>query len=94
MQGQGVDAVDHVIPMPAVTGAIRTGDEEPMQNRKKYRSFHVELELPFRQKPADDLADLKFFLKPLADQDRSDLPRIGPDIALAGQDQKDLLGKS
>jgi len=45
MQGQGVDAVDHVIPMPAVTGPIRTGDEEPMQNRQEDRPLYVEAKL-------------------------------------------------
>ena len=93
MQGQGVDAVDHVIPMPAVTGAIRTGDEEPMQNRQEDRPLHVEPELPLCQKPADDLADLQFFPESLADQRRTDLLRIRPDVALPGEDQKNLLRK-
>jgi hypothetical protein len=93
MQGQGVDAVDHVIPMPPVTGAIRAGDEKPMQNRQEDGPLHIEAKLSLCQKAADDLADPQLLPKPLADQGRSDLPRIGPDIALSGQNQKDLLGK-
>ena len=93
MQGQGVDAVDHVITMPAVTGAVRTGDEKPMQNRQEDSPFHIELELPLRQKPTDDLADPQFLPESLADQRRSDLLRICPDVALSGEDKKNLLRK-
>jgi len=94
MQGQGIDATDYVIPMPPVTRPIRTGDKKAMHNRKKYRPFHIELELPVRQKPTDDLADPQFLPEPLADQRWSDLLRIRPDVAFSGQNQKDFLGKS
>jgi hypothetical protein len=93
MQGQGVDAINHVIPVPPVTGPVRSGDEEPMQNRKENRSLHIETKLSLCQKAANDLADLKFFPKSLADQHGTDLLGFRPDVALSGQDQKNLFGK-
>src|SRR3972149_6422818 len=80
--------------MPAITGTIRAGNEEPMQNRQKNRPLHVELELSVRQKPTDDLADAQFLPEPLTDQGWSDLLGIRTDVALAREDQKNFLGKS
>jgi len=94
MQQKVIDTVDQIITMPAVTGPIRTGDKEPMQNRQKDGTLYIKAKLSLCQKAADDLADLKFFPKSLANQDGTNLLRLGMDIALAGEDQKNLLGKT
>lgn len=86
MQEKGVDAVDHIIPMPAVTGAVRYGDEEPMQNSQEDRPFDVETKLSLCQKTADDFTHLKFFLKSLTDQRWTDLLGIHMNVALPGKD--------
>jgi len=39
MQRQCLDAIDHIIPVPPVTGPIRAGHEEPMQNPLHSRSL-------------------------------------------------------
>ena len=65
-----------------------------MQNRQEDGPLHIEAKLSICQKVADYLADPQLLPEPLADQGRTYLPRIGPDVALARQDQKDLLGKS
>ena len=62
-----------------------------MQNRQEDRPLHIELELPFRQKPADDLADPQLLPESLTDQRRTNLLPIRPDVALSGEDQKNLL---
>jgi hypothetical protein len=87
MQRQAIDPIDQVITMPPVTGTIRTGNEKPMQNRQKYRSLYVELELPLSQKATDDFADLKFFPESLTNQGRTDLLGFRPDVTLPGEDQ-------
>jgi len=79
--------------MPPLTGAVRTGHEQTMQYRKKNGSFHIELELPVCQKPAEDLPDPQLLPEPLEDEGRTDLLRCGIHIALAGKNQKNLLGK-
>ena len=62
-----------------------------MQNGQEDRPLHIEPELPFRQKPAEDLADPQLLPESLTDQRRTDLLRIRPDVALPGEDQKNLL---
>ena len=94
MQGQGIDAIDYVITMPAVTGAVGTGYEKPMQNRQKDRPLHVEAKLALCQKVANDFPDLQFFPQSLKDQRRTDLLGICPDVALPGEDQKNFFRKS
>jgi hypothetical protein len=65
-----------------------------MQNRQKDRPLHVEAKLALCQKAANNFTDLQLFPESLADQRRTDLLRIRPDVALSGEYQKNLLRKS
>jgi hypothetical protein len=65
-----------------------------MQNRQEDGPLHIETKLSLWLKAVNDLADLQLLPEPLADQGRSDLPRIRPDIALCGEDQQHFFRKS
>ena len=95
MEGEVVNPMDDVIPMPPVAGPVGARGEEPMHNREEDGPFYLEAELPPREEAMKDSVDPHLFPKPLEDEGRADLLRLGMEAVIpVGQKEEHTSRRS